>query len=107
MNKHSVILVTVPDLKTGRSIAQKLLDDRLCACVTISAPSLSLYWWKEKIEEETEHILFIKTKTNIYAALEKKIRELHPYDVPEIIALPLIAGNPDYLKWIDDVTRNE
>jgi periplasmic divalent cation tolerance protein len=106
MNKYTVILVTVPDLETGRTIAQRLLENRLCACVTLSAPCRSLYWWEEKITEEKEHILFIKTKTDIYPDLAKKIRDLHPYDVPEIIALPLLRGDPDYLKWIDDVTQH-
>ena len=105
MSKHLLVLTTVPDFKTGRSIARSLVEGRLCACATLSAPCQSMYWWEDKVTDEEEHTLFIKTRTDLYPELEKKIREHHPYEVPEIIALPLHQGSPAYLKWIDEVTR--
>ncbi|MBC8358960.1 MAG: divalent-cation tolerance protein CutA [Candidatus Aminicenantes bacterium] len=106
MNKYILILTTVPDEKTGQEIAAQLVRDRLAACVTISASSLSFYWWKGKISKDKEHILFIKTKASLFPELEKKIQEIHPYDVPEIIALPLLKGSSEYLNWIDKETKD-
>lgn len=106
MNKYILILTTVPDEKTGQEIAAQLVRDRLAVCVTISASSLSFYWWQGKISKDKEHILFIKTKASLFPELEKKIKEIHPYDVPEIIALPLLKGSSEYLNWIDKETKD-
>ena len=105
MVKHILVLTTAPEEKSGQKIATHLLEERLAACVTISAASQSFYWWKEQIAKEPEHILFIKTKAALYAELEKKIREIHPYEVPEIIALPIQKGSADYLSWIEKETK--
>ncbi len=106
MDKYILVLTTVPEEKSGQKIAALLLEERLAACVTISAASQSFYWWKEQIANEPEHILFIKTKTALYPELEKKIREIHPYEVPEIIALPIQKGSEDYLNWIEKETKS-
>jgi periplasmic divalent cation tolerance protein len=105
MTKYLLVMTTVPDSEVGQIIAEKVIEERLAACVTISAPGQSLYWWHKKIRQDQELTLFIKTKEEAYSKLEEKIRQLHPYDIPEIIALPVLAGNKDYLKWIDSETQ--
>jgi periplasmic divalent cation tolerance protein len=105
MTKYLVVMTTVPDAEVGQIIAGKIIDERLAACVTISAPSQSLYWWQDKISQNQEHTLFIKTKKETFRTLEEKIRQLHPYDVPEIIALPIFMGSKNYLDWIDKETQ--
>jgi periplasmic divalent cation tolerance protein len=98
-------MTTVPTSDIGQIIAEKILRERLAACVTLQATSQSLYWWKGKITQENEHTLLIKTKKEAYPKLEEMIREIHPFDVPEIIALPILIGSEDYLGWIDSETQ--
>lgn len=105
MTEYLLVTTTVPDAEVGQIIAEKIIEDRLAACVTLSAPGQSLYWWQGKISQDQEHTLFIKTKKDAYPRLEEKIHQLHPYDVPEIIALPVFTGSGDYLDWIDNETR--
>ncbi|MGD2295161.1 MAG: divalent-cation tolerance protein CutA [Candidatus Aminicenantes bacterium] len=105
MEEFILVLTTVPDEKTGQAIALPILEENLAACVTISGASRSLYWWKGQISKETEHILFMKTRATLFQRLEKKLQEVHPYDVPEIIALPIQKGSPDYLSWIEKETK--
>ena len=107
MNKYIVVLSTVPDEKTGQRIARKLVEQRLAACVTISDLRESIYWWEGNIEQEQEHLLIIKTKKSLYSKLEGEILNLHPYDVPEIIALPVAAGNVKYLEWLSAETASD
>jgi len=106
LNKYILVLTTVPDEKTGHSISKELVKERLSACATISAASQSFYWWQDKISSEKEHILFIKTKATLFTDLEKKIEEIHPYEVPEIIALPFFQGSAKYLNWIEKETKD-
>jgi len=105
MKKFVLVLTTVPDEEKGLEIARQLVEERLAACVTISSACQSLYWWKEKISQDKEYLLHIKTKGSLYPQLEKRIKELHPYQVPEILALPILRGQPDYLRWVEDETR--
>jgi periplasmic divalent cation tolerance protein len=102
-----VVLSTVPDTDTGRRIARAILERRLAACVNISGPLESLYWWEGKIQQDPEHLLVIKTREELFPALEEAVRSLHPYDVPEIIALPVGQGSSAYLDWIGAETRRE
>jgi periplasmic divalent cation tolerance protein len=102
-----VVLSTVPDTDTGRRIARAILERRLAACVNISGPLESLYWWEGKIQQDPEHLLVIKTREELFPALEEAVRSLHPYDVPEIIALPVRQGSSAYLDWIGAETRRE
>jgi periplasmic divalent cation tolerance protein len=106
LNKYILVLTTVPDEKIGQKIARQLVKERLSACVTVSAASQSFYWWQHKISNEKEHVLFIKTKATLFADLEKKIEEIHPYEIPEIIALPFLKGSAKYLNWIEKETRD-
>jgi len=93
-------------MEVGQIIAEKVIEDRLAAYITLSAASQSVYWWQGKITQEQEHILFIKTKKSHFSQLEEKIHKIHPYEVPEIIALPILTGNKKYLEWIDRETRS-
>jgi periplasmic divalent cation tolerance protein len=107
LNQYILVLTTVPDVEVGQIIAERLIADRLAACVTLSAASQSVYWWQGKVSQEPEHILFIKTQRAHYPRLEEKILQIHPYEMPEIIALPILTGNKKYLKWIDSEVRSK
>jgi periplasmic divalent cation tolerance protein len=100
--KFALVLVTVPDLKTARRLAQAALRARLIACANLVPKLESHYWWLGKIESSNEVLLIMKTSRAKLSALEKLILAKHPYDTPEFLALPLIGGNSRYLKWIAD-----
>ena len=105
MHNHVIVFSTVPDEARGREIGRALVEERLAACVTVSAACRSLYWWEGKIADESEYMLVIKTKASLYEKLEAKLKEIHPYTVPEIIALPIVAGSKKYLDWLAAETR--
>lgn len=97
-----LVLCTCPDTNTADKLARQLVEQRLAACVNISAPSRSVYRWQDKIEQTQEILLSIKTTTGNYRRVEQNIRQGHPYQVPEIIALPVQQGLPEYLKWVEE-----
>ena len=98
---HLLILCTCPDRESAEDIAERLVAARLAACVNIVPGLTSVYRWQGAVERSDELLLLIKTHTDQYALLEGTLREAHPYDLPEIIALPIAAGLPAYLSWID------
>ena len=101
MTNKIVVLVTCGSAGEARRIARMLVEGRLAACGNIlEAPVQSIYRWKSKVETAKEYLLIIKTSRRHFAALEKAVKRFHSYDVPEIIALPIVAGSPVYLKWI-------
>lgn len=105
-NGKIVVLTNCASAKEARRIARALVNKRLAACVNIIAtPVESLYRWKAKIEKAREHSLLIKTTKEHFGAVERTIRELHSYEVPEIIAVPIIAGSRDYLAWLEENIR--
>lgn len=95
------MLCTVPDAATGEQLAQSLVEARLAACVNLLPAVTSLYRWQGKLQKDAECLLIIKTRRDHFAPLSDMLRELHPYELPEIIAVPLIHGLPAYLSWID------
>jgi len=99
-SRFAVVLVTVPDLKTGRRLAQSALAARLIACANLVPRIESHYWWRGKIETSTEVLMVMKTTTARLAALEKLILTKHPYDTAEFLVLPLTHGNRRYLDWV-------
>jgi len=99
-----VVLCTCPDEATATGIATALLAEELAACVNCVAGIRSMYRWAGQIRDDTEVLLVIKTSAARYAALETLVRARHPYDLPEIIALPVVAGARDYLDWIGRAT---
>ena len=101
MKKYIVIFVTCASGEEALSISKKLLSERLIACANIIEGVSSIFRWKGKVEKATESLVVIKTAKKNFTSVKRRIRELHSYEVPEIIALPIMAGEADYLKWID------
>ncbi len=95
-----VVLCTCPDPETGRRLAESLVGDRLAACVNLIPGLTSIYLWEGRIQTEAEVLLLIKTTDERLDALIARLRALHPYQVPEIIALPIVVGLPEYLDWV-------
>ncbi len=96
-----VIFMTAKDLTEAQSIVKKLVEERLIACGNILPQVKSFFWWQNKVDECEEALVVMKTKKSFFKKVEKVIKSLHSYDVPEIIALPICAGNKDYLTWMD------
>ncbi|GIW25103.1 divalent-cation tolerance protein CutA [Meiothermus sp.] len=101
---YLTVFCTVPDLKSGRRIAQAVVHEGLAACVNLLPGLTSIYRWQGQMEETSEVLLLIKTRQEHYGALEARIKELHPYQVPEIIALKIETGLKSYLDWITQST---
>ena len=102
-----LVLTNLPDAASADALAAALIEARLAACVNILAPCRSVYRWNGAVEQASEVPMLIKTTDDRYAALEAAIRTQHPYELPEIIALPITRGLPDYLAWVDTETRPE
>jgi periplasmic divalent cation tolerance protein len=98
--KFAIVFVTAPDLKTARALAKIALQKKLIACANLIPKIKSHYRWQNKIESSAEVLLIFKTTKSNLPALEKLILEKHPYDTPEFLVLPLIAGNKKYLDWL-------
>lgn len=102
--KYLVIFSTVPDHETGLKISENLIKEKLAACCNLVPGLLSVFSWKGKIQHDSEELLIIKSTEKEYEAIEKRIKDLHPYQIPEIIALPLARGSDSYLNWINQET---
>ena len=98
---HYVVLITTKNNREAERIAQKLVEDKLVACVNIVAKIQSIFWWQGRVCNEQEALMILKTRKNCFKGLVQAVKSLHSYTVPEIIALPIVEGNADYLKWID------
>ena len=107
MTSAIVVLVTVGSEQEAETIATALLEERLAACVNVTSPVRSLYHWEGRIADDREWQLIIKTQERLFEALAARVRALHSYDVPEIIALPVLAGITDYVDWIQNETKSE
>lgn len=97
-----VVLSTAPTPQAARQLAQTLVQERHAACCTILPGAGSVYRWEGKVEESEEAIVLIKTTHQQYPQLQQRIKELHPYQLPEIIAVPVVAGLTGYLEWVAD-----
>ena len=102
-----LILTNLPDANSAQALAATLVSERLVACVNVLAPCRSVYRWQGAIESAQEVPLLIKTTAARYADLEAAIRAAHPYELPEIIAVPIAHGLPDYLDWVVTETRTQ
>jgi len=102
-----MILTSLPDLAAARKLAKLLVTQRLAACVNVLAPCSSVYRWQDRIETATEVPMVIKTVVSRYSGVEAAIRANHPYELPEIISVPVVAGLGEYLGWVNDETTIE
>lgn len=107
MQQTLLVLSNLPDAPSAQALARMLVEQRLAACVNILPAVQSVYRWQGAIEEATETTVLIKTTPARYAELEAAIRGTHPYEVPEIIALPVAAGLPAYLDWVVSETKKD
>ena len=96
----AAVLVTAPDLKSARSLAKAILDAKAAACANLCPRIESHYWWQGRLERANEVLLILKTSQSKLPALEKLIHKRHPYDTPEILALPIKSGTQRYLSWL-------
>jgi periplasmic divalent cation tolerance protein len=99
-----VVLVTCANEEQGALIARSLVGERLAACVNLVAGIRSIYRWCDKLEDDRETLLLVKTRTPLLARVERRVRELHTYEVPEVVALPLSGGSKPYLDWLFEST---
>lgn len=104
---YVLVLTTLPpDAGDNDSFARSLVEERLAACVNLLSPMESVYRWEGKIERETERQVIIKTTRERTAELWERVREMHPYEVPEFVVIPILDGNEAYLRWIGESTRS-
>lgn len=101
MDRYYVVFITAPKDR-ALEIAETIVYGKLGACVNIVEEVSSIYWWKGSVERDKESLLIVKTTLSKFEELILKVKSIHPYTVPEIIALPIVSGNPDYLKWIEE-----
>ena len=103
---YSIITTTCPNKEQAKEIAKHLVERGLAACVQMF-PIESIYLWKDKICEENEIVLFIKSRTELFEKITEMIKEIHTYEVPEIVQTPIIGGLAEYLKWINESTTEK
>jgi periplasmic divalent cation tolerance protein len=103
--EHVIVLITLPADADVVAFANALVDERLAACVNLLPPMESVYRWEGRVEHEAERQLIIKTTRERTETLWERVRELHPYEVPEFVVLSIVDGNDAYLRWIADSTR--
>jgi len=101
-SKHVVVFVTAANVAEAKKIANEILKRKFAACANIVKGVDSSYWWHGKIERSTEIMVIMKTQSRLTEKLIRAVKKLHSYEVPEIIAVPIVSGSPDYLKWIDE-----
>jgi periplasmic divalent cation tolerance protein len=105
MNESIVVLITCGSEEEAMKIANALVEEHLAACVNLVSPIRSIYRWEGKIWDEKEWLLIIKTQKQRFEELEKKVKFLHSYSVPEIISLPIVEGSSSYLNWLEEMTK--
>ncbi|XP_067825595.1 protein CutA homolog [Heptranchias perlo] len=104
---HSVVFISCPNEQVGKVIARTIMEKKLAACVNILPKMFSMYYWDSEITETSEALLVIKTRSSKIHELTEFIRLVHPFEIPEVISLPVDQGNPLYLKWIEEAVPEE
>jgi len=102
---YVVLLITTATVEEAQRISKVLLEQRKIACVNIVPKVSSLFWWQGKLDSAEESLLIVKTKASLLNEIVPLVKEIHSYDIPELIALPIIGGNQDYLEWIRKEVR--
>lgn len=106
MPEAVAVFITAPNEQEAERLAGALVGESLAGCVNIIKGIRSIYRWQGKIEDEAEILLIVKTQKVLFERLCSRVRELHSYQVPEVIALPITAGLPEYISWLEDATKN-
>ena len=101
MGDYIIVLSTVPDKETGEKIANKLVEQKIAACVNIVPEIISTFLWKGNVDKITEALLIIKTRKDLYGEVERIIKENHPYEIPEVLAIEITSGYTKYFEWMD------
>jgi periplasmic divalent cation tolerance protein len=101
------VTTTFPDRATAEQVGARLVEERLAACAQVLGPIDSTYWWQGKVEQSPEWYCHLKTTFERFSALEQRLRALHPYETPEVIAVPILQGSADYLSWIHSSVRED
>ena len=107
MTPYIQISTTTETKEEAQKIAQYLVEQKIAACMQITGPIESMYRWKGKVEKAVEWLCLIKTREDLFDKLEASIKKLHPYETPEIIAVPIVKGSKEYLNWLDNETKNK
>ena len=107
VSKFIQILFTINSEEKANEIAKKLLEQRAVSCMQIIGPTTSSYWWKNQIQQTIEWVCLAKSKEENFEKIESIIKSLHPFKVPDIVAIPISTGNRDYLKWIQEETTHK
>jgi len=105
MNNYIVIYITTGSVNEAEKIGRTLVEEKLVACSNIISPIRSIYSWQRKICDDKEALMVLKTKRKLFKQIVKRVEKLHSYDVPEIIAIPMIEGSGKYLSWINEETK--
>ncbi len=100
-----IVLITAPKEEEALVMAKAVVESKLAACVNLVRNIRSIYRWQGAIEDDSETLMVVKTRTSLLAALTEKVKELHSYDVPEVIALPIIGGSQEYIQWLNESTQ--
>ena len=100
-----VIFITAGTGEEAHKVGQALLEHRVAACVNIAPNITSIFWWQDKLETDQEHLLIVKTRSSNVEEVVRLVKEIHSNEVPEVIALPIIDGNQEYLEWIGEETK--
>jgi periplasmic divalent cation tolerance protein len=105
MSEFIQVTTTTENNEDADRIATTLVDRRLAACAQVSGPIESVYWWQDKVERTREWVCSVKTRHELYALVEDSIQQLHPYEVPQIVAIPIVEGSAAYLRWMDEQVK--
>lgn len=103
--EYVVVMLTTANMAEAERITQCLLDERLIACANIVGSASSLFWWAGNVERAEEFVILMKSRLDLFERLVEKVKALHSYEVPEIIALPIVQGSPSYVQWLDDALK--
>ncbi len=107
MTEYIMVLITASKEDEAARIAHDIVSSRLAACVNIVKGIRSIYRWKGKIEDEGEVLMIVKTRRDLFGELKKRVKKLHSYSIPEIIALPVVEGSEEYLGWLKEETKEK